>query len=69
MKSHDLAAYFLKNPNMDVMILDGFNGGGEPRDLNLGPSPHTITEKNAKEGADCEGKVGKEVLVIGFGCY
>jgi hypothetical protein len=69
MKSHDFAAQLLKLPNMDLMILDGSNGGGEPRDLNLGPSRQIITEANAKEGADCEDKVGKEVLVIGYGFY
>lgn len=57
------------HPETEVMILDGFNGGGEPREINLGPTLQTITEENADNGADCEGKVGKKVLVIGYGCY
>lgn len=56
-------------PTVEVMILDGFNGGGEPREINLGPHPQVITKENANNGADCEGKVDKEVLVIGYGCY
>jgi hypothetical protein len=57
------------HPDIEVMILDGFNGGGEPREINLGPNRRTITEKNADEGADCEGKVGRAVIVLGYGCY
>lgn len=53
----------------EVMILDGFNGGGEPREINLGPHTRKITKKNADESADCEGKVGKTVIVLGYGCY
>ena len=32
------------NPEMEAMILDGFNGGGTPRTINLGPSLRKITE-------------------------
>lgn len=53
----------------EVMILDGFNAGGEPREINLGPNWRTITKKNADMGADCEGKVGKKVIILGYGCY
>ena len=53
----------------EVMILDGFNGGGEPREINLGPMKQKITKKNAKEGADCEGKVGNTVAIMGYGFY
>lgn len=57
------------SPDSKVMILDGFNGGGEPREINLGPYERTITAQNAKDGADCEGLVGKEVIIMGYGCY
>lgn len=57
------------DPKMPVMILDGFNGGGSPRDLNLGPTPRTISTEDADETADCEGQIGKEVVALGFGCY
>jgi hypothetical protein len=53
----------------EVMILDGFNGGGEPRTINFGPIEHTITGENANECGDCEGKVGAEIALIGYGCY
>jgi hypothetical protein len=59
----------METPDLDIMILDGFNGGGEPREINLGPCLRTITQQNANGGADCESKVGKEVRVIGFGSY
>jgi len=52
-----------------IMILDGFNGGGEPRDINLGPSEREITDQNAADGADCEGRQGESVVVMGYGCY
>ncbi len=57
------------DPSTEVMILDGFNGGGDPREINLGPSERVITEQNAKDGADCEGKVGETVVVLGYGSY
>lgn len=57
------------NPETDIMIMDGSNGGGAPRDLNLGPCEHTITEEDADDVADCEERVGEIVIVMGFGCY
>ncbi len=59
----------LADQNMEIMILDGFNGGGTPREINLGPSPHMITAKDADEAADCEMLVGELVYVLGFGSY
>lgn len=52
-----------------VMILDGFNGGGVPREINLGPTERLITAEHAEEAADCEDIVGSTVAIIGFGCY
>ncbi|MCL4722827.1 MAG: hypothetical protein KJZ90_00930 [Rhodocyclaceae bacterium] len=57
------------DPEMEVMILDGFNGGGSPRTINLGPSLQTISQQDAKETADCEGRVGESVVRLGYGCY
>ncbi len=57
------------DPNSELMILDSFNGAGYPREINFGPIPHVITEEDANESADCEGKVGQKVFVIGFGSY
>jgi len=55
--------------DQEVMLLDGFNGGGEPREINVGPYARVITKQNANNGADCEDKVGQTVVVMGFGCY
>lgn len=52
-----------------IMILDGFNGGGSPREINLGPALRLITAREADETGDCEDLVGKLVIVFGFGCY
>ncbi len=57
------------NPDQEIMILDSFNGAGCPREINLGPRIYNITESDAEETADCEDFIGKEVVVIGYGCY
>ena len=59
----------MENPDRLVMILDGFNGGGVPRAINLGPSSHVISASDEKETADCEHMVGHKVVVLGYGCY
>jgi hypothetical protein len=51
------------------MILDGFNGGGFPRDVNFGPMKHRIGAMDAKACGDCEDKLGVDVVVMGYGCY
>ena len=56
-------------PNMQVMILDGFNGGGSPREINSGPRERVVTISDAEESADCEDIVGQNVIVMGYGCY
>lgn len=57
-------------PNAHVMILDGFNGGGAPRTINLGPVAHSITEADMDRESDCEDiPQGEVVYVVGFGCY
>lgn len=53
----------------EIMILDGFNGGGYPREINLGPMNHKISKEDENETADCEDKIGNNVVVIGYGCY
>ncbi len=53
----------------ELMILDGHNGGGEPRTINMGPIYHKIIKAEADGGADCEGRVGEKVALIGYGCY
>jgi hypothetical protein len=56
-------------PDQKVMILDGFNGGGVPRTLNLGPVTHTVTHNESLETDDCENIVGEHIILIGYGCY
>ncbi len=69
MKAKDLARRLLENPEMEIMILDGFNGGGVPRTINLGPIKHHITAKEGLLSADCGDRLWEEVLLIGFGSY
>jgi hypothetical protein len=70
MKVKDLIKELQKlNPEQRIMILDGFNGGGYPRTINLGPSKQKITKKDADECADCEDIVGEVVSVMGYGFY
>jgi hypothetical protein len=57
------------DPDAEIMILDGFNGGGSPREINLVHPSYDITEADASEAADCEGIVGQTVTVLGYGCY
>lgn len=57
------------DPDTEVMIFDGSNGYGNPRTINLGPFKYAITENMASDTADCEGKVGDKIIVLGFGCY
>lgn len=54
---------------MEVMILDGNNGGGAPRTINLGPKEKVIREEHAEDAADCEDIVGHIVVAMGYGCY
>lgn len=57
------------HPDTQVMILDGFNGGGTLREINLGPVFRVVSPADAKETADCEELVGKCVAALGFGYY
>ena len=58
-----------EDPDAEVMILVGFNGGGIPRTQNVGPTTREITAEHAKNAADCEDLVGQTVVVLGYGCY
>lgn len=66
----DLLQELAKYPrDMRVMILDQPNGSGCPRDINLGPGRFLVTAEDAATCSDCEGLVGKSVVVLCFGCY
>jgi hypothetical protein len=57
------------DPEKEVMILDGFNGGGTPRTINLGPNLREVTKQDADEASDCEDLVGQTVVRMGYGFY
>lgn len=57
------------DPFQEVMVLDGPNGGGVPRDLNLGPVQRRLTAQDEENTADVEGRAGEVVVVLGCGCY
>ena len=55
--------------DLEIMILDGFNGGGNPREINMGPTIQVVTDTDAEDTADCEDIIGNSVAVIGYGFY
>lgn len=58
------------NQDKEIMILDGFNGGGFPRTINCGPSMEQITKAHVKDCGDCEEiGAGVRVYTMGYGCY
>lgn len=58
------------DPEKEIMILDGFNAGGYPRHINVGPGLQTITKEAVKLCADCEDiGEGVEVYYLGYGSY
>ena len=65
----DLQAIKATEGDIQVMILDGFNGGGTPRTINKGPSLTVIRQGDAARAADCEGRVGEKIVCMGYGCY
>ncbi len=61
------------DPEMEVTILDGFNGGGQPRTINSGPRvwnpqmwPHCY---EANDYSDIKSESGEKIVVMGYGCY
>lgn len=67
----DLIEHLNKFPkNTEVMILDGFNGQGNKRDINFTPSNlRRITKQDDENCGDCEGRLGENVIILGYGCY
>lgn len=64
----ELLQQFDGNPN--VMILEGSNGQGIYREINLKPYRlHEITEKNVEDSGDCDWMEGEKVIVLGYGFY
>jgi len=70
MKVKELIARLAKqDPEKEVMILDGNNGGGVVREINLGPTEHKVTVEDITESADAEDLGGETVIVLGYGNY
>jgi len=64
------------NPEMEVVILDGFNGGGDPRTINFGPYVWDQKELNERKEwnispdySDLNVTNGTPIVVMGYGCY
>lgn len=77
MKVRDLIAKLEKlDPDLEIAILDGFNGGGEPRTINFGPT-HWNKDRLAEmkkfnippDYSDLDVEDGTEIVVMGYGCY
>lgn len=77
MKVKDLIAELSSlDPDMEIAVLDGFNGGGQPRALNFGPTvwdKETLEEMadldDSPDYSDLSVKEGTEIVVMGYGCY
>lgn len=64
------------DPDLEIAILDGFNGGGQPRCINFGPTTwdqETLDEMKDLEMdldySDLDVEEGTEIVVMGYGCY
>jgi hypothetical protein len=64
------------DPEMEIAILDGFNGGGQPRAINMGPcewDAETLEEMtefdDAPDYSDLSVPEGTAIVVMGYGCY
>lgn len=69
MKAHELAKKLLSMPNHEVTILDGFNGGGDPRTINIGPTKRDLSEPNMNYDTDDIETQSGDIIILGFGCY
>lgn len=50
----------------EIAILDGFNGGGSPRTVNLGPY---LSKTCGLDLDDIETPEGCDIIILGFGSY
>ena len=77
MKISELIAQLQElDPETEVAILDGFNGGGQPRTVNFGPvlwDAEALEEMRAlamtPDYADLTSPAGTPIVVMGYGCY
>ena len=71
-----VAALSAFDPEMEIAILDGFNGGGQPRTINYGPAvfdEETLAEMRefdmTPDYSDLSSAPGTPIVVMGYGCY
>lgn len=59
------------DPDMEVAILDGFNGGGVPRQINFGPRLENYNQANHDQTyrEDLIDDEADAWIIIGYGCY
>lgn len=55
--------------DLEVTILDGFNGGGDPRTVNLGPAVRDLDDPHVRLDCDDINTQHGHVIVMAFGCY
>lgn len=54
---------------LEVAILDGFNGGGQPRTINLVPHVYRNGRLYKLDYSDLESPPDSPIVVMGYGCY
>lgn len=73
MKNKDLIEFLMKHdPEIEITILDGFNGGGCPRSINFNTKFEGVAAFDGDEMADysdLDTKEGNPIIVLGYGCY
>ncbi len=69
MTAHELAQRRLSGPNIEVAILDGFNGGGDPRSVNMGPAVRDVNKAHQSMNTEDIDTESGDIVVLGFGCY
>lgn len=60
------------DPDLEVAILDGFNGGGYPRQINYGPRLefyHRFDHSQTYDREDLVNKQATQWIIMGYGCY
>lgn len=76
MKVKELVAMLLEeDQESEIAILDGFNGGGQPRKINFGPVVHDPKDPEIdwphemNDYSDLDTPDGEKIVKLGYGCY
>ncbi len=64
------------DPELEMTVLDGFNGGGQSRTINFGPrifdpadKEHTFDGDENQNYEDVETAPGQKIVMMGYGFY